>query len=97
MECARLIANPYHLKYEKEDDIEENICNIPKKISLADYLNDNYKDIYLSNYNIKCINKIINSYIQEISNLRIINSVLDNIIDKVIETSDKFDFCLPFD
>ena len=98
MECVRLIANPQHLKYEDDDNINEDKSNIKsKKISLADYLNDNYKDIYLSEHNIKSINTIINYHIKEINNLRIINSVLDNVIEKVIENSYKFDFCLPFD
>jgi len=93
-----MIANPYHLKCENQNtnNQEKNIILI-KKISLEDYLNNNYKDIYLSNYNIKCIDNMIHSYVNEISNLRIINSVIDNIITKVIENSDKFDFCLPFD
>jgi len=96
MESARLIANPYHLRCEKEDITEKyNIRS--KKIALADYLNDNYKDIYLSNHNIKCIHNMIYTYINEITNLRIINSVIDNIIKEIIENSDKFDFCLPFD
>lgn len=98
MECVRLIANPQHLKYEDDDNIKEDKTNIKsKKISLSDYLNDNYKDIYLSEHNIKSINTMINYHIKEINNLRIINSVLDNVIEKVIENSDKFDFCLPFD
>tara|TARA_E500000178_G_scaffold355346_1_gene427635 strand:- start:68 stop:349 length:282 start_codon:yes stop_codon:yes gene_type:complete len=93
-----MIANPYHLKCENQNtnNQEKNIILI-KKISLEDYLNNNYKDVYLSNYNIKCIDNMIHSYVNEIANLRIINSVLDNIINKVIENSDKFDFCLPFD
>ena len=54
MESARLIANPYHLRCEKEDTTEKNNISL-KKITLVDYLNDNYEDIYLSNHNIKCM------------------------------------------
>tara|TARA_B100000123_G_C25740938_1_gene433955 strand:+ start:6878 stop:7174 length:297 start_codon:yes stop_codon:yes gene_type:complete len=98
MEELRLIANPYHLKCQKEDDNYINdIKEVKVKPTLDEYLNHKYKDIYLSDLNRKEITIIIDNYINELIHLRTINDIINSIIEKVIENSDKFDFCLPFD
>ena len=43
------------------------------------------------------ISKLINDYIDDLLIQRIVNECITNIIDDIIENSDKFDFCLPFD
>ena len=92
----RLIANPVHLVAEK---IQGKA--ISKKtntdIKLNEFLNDKYPKVYLSELNLKEIIRLIDTYIDDILTRRIVNECINNIIDDIIENSDKFDFCLPFD
>ena len=90
----RLIANPIHLVPEK---MKTNNKKINTDIQLNEFLNEKYPNVYLSDKNIKGISKLINHYIDDILIQRIVNECINNIIDDIIETSDKFDFCLPFD
>ena len=97
MDCTdlRLIANPIHLVPEKIQGNETKRTNTD--IKLNEFLNDKYPDVYLSEVNIKCISKLIHDYIDDLLIQRIVNETITTIIDNIIETSDKFDFCLPFD
>ncbi len=97
MEELKLIANPHQLKSQKEDNYIVNNENIIKSITLDDYLKDKYREVYLSELNKKQISEIIDNYINELIDLRTINDIINSVIEKVIENSDKFDFCLPFD
>ncbi len=97
MEELKLIANPHQLKSQKEDNYIVNNENIIKNITLDDYLKDKYREVYLSELNKKQISEIIDNYINELIDLRTINDIINSVIEKVIENSDKFDFCLPFD
>ena len=89
----RLIANPIHLVPEKIHK-NEPIAKNPK---LSDYLCNKYPNVYLSDINFKEITKLIDTYINELLIQRIVNECITNIINDIIEKSDKFDFCLPFD
>ena len=90
----RLIANPMHLgkviviKHPKEDNILQK---------LKEVLELSYSDVFLSDLNILEIKELIDIYMNNIIIQRVVNDVLNKTIDKVIEDSDKFDFCLPFD
>ena len=97
MEELKLIANPHQLKSQKEDNYIVNNENIIKSITLDDYLKDKYREVYLSELNKKQISEIIDNYINELIDLRTITDIINSVIEKVIENSDKFDFCLPFD
>ena len=97
MEELKLIANPHQLKSQKEDNYIVNNENIVKNITLDDFLKDKYREVYLSELNKKQISEIIDDYINELIDLRTINDIINSVIEKAIENSDKFDFCLPFD
>jgi len=100
MECLRLIANPIHLINEKKKKEQQLIpCN-PKvdfNSNLREIINEKYKKVYLSDLNFKEIILIVDNYIDDILIHRIISDCITNIIDNILENSDKFDFCLPFD
>jgi len=93
LEDLRLMANPLHLqinviKNEKDtinfNDVLKNTISIK------------YPNIYLSDDNLKDISISIDNYIKNINIIRIIDSLLNEIIDKILEEN-KFDFYLPFD
>ena len=94
-EDLRLIANPLHLS---------DVKVIKKKINKVDNYNDilkntlsiKYPTIYLSDTNLKDIRYMIDDYIKDININRVVDSLLNEIIEKVVEEN-KFDFCLPFD
>jgi len=90
----RLIANPHHLSDVKI--IKKKEININYNEILKNTINIKYPTIYISDNNLNYINILINDYIKDINTTRIIDSLLSEIIDKVIEEN-KFDFCLPFD
>ena len=99
MECLRLIANPVHLISESKSS-----KNQPHQTHQPDFnsnfrgiINEKYKNVYLSDLNLKDIVKLIDDYIDDILTKRVVSDCLATIIDNVIEKSDKFDFCLPFD
>ena len=91
----RLIANPNHLRNEKIQKIGERRIDINS--ILNDFLNKKYSNVYLSEKNIKGICKLIDTYIDDLLIQRIVNECITHMIDDIIENSDKFDFCLPFD
>ena len=98
MECLRLIANPAHLLPEKQTATDAPLK--PKHnydVKLREIINEKYKSVYLSDLNFKEIVKLMDDYIDEILTHRAVSECLTTIIDNVIENSDKFDFCLPFD
>jgi|TARA_B100001248_G_C27328254_1_gene430110 hypothetical protein len=93
-EDLRLIANPQHLsnvKVVKKDNIKLDYNDI-----LKNTLSIQYPTIYLSDVNLNHIKKLIDDYIKDINTNRIIDSLLSELIEKVVEEN-KFDFCLPFD
>ena len=103
----RLIANPIHLSEEKEKEKEkEEGKGIGKGLgrhSIIDYLDKlrqaisiKHPTIYLSEFNLSYIDKNIDDYINNINILRIVDHVVNKMIDEVIDKN-KFDFCLPFD
>lgn len=90
----RLIANPLHLsdvKVIKNDVKKEDYNDI-----LKNTLSIQYPTIYLSDTNLNDIKTIIEDYIKDINTTRVIDTLLNELIEKVIEEN-KFDFCLPFD
>lgn len=92
----RLIANPIHLKNEKiQKEVKMNQNNTDSKLN--DFLNEKYPKVYLSELNFEEITKSIDTYINELLIQRVVNETINAIVDDVIENSDKFDFCLPFD
>ena len=90
----RLIANPIHLVPEKIQKKEEKINT---NIKLNEFLYKKYPKVYLSDINFKEIYKVIDTYINDLLIQRIVNETINTMIDDIIENSDKFDFCLPFD
>ena len=97
MDDARLLANPYLLASEKINVNKDNkYIEIPIHQKLKLFLNDCYKNIYLSDTKIKEIQIIINNQINQILIDNIISECLDSCIEEVIEDN-KFDFCIPFD
>tara|TARA_B110000285_G_scaffold12933_1_gene12833 strand:- start:977 stop:1270 length:294 start_codon:yes stop_codon:yes gene_type:complete len=97
MECLRLIANPVHLLPEKKTITENTPLKLKSDLNLRGIINEKYKNVYLSDLNLKDIVKLIDDYIDDILTQRAVSDCLATIIDNVIENSDKFDFCLPFD
>ena len=98
----RLIANPIHLSEEKEKEKEKVMASDSKSIDM-DYLDKlrqtisiKHPTIYLSEFNLSYIDKNIDAYINNINTLRIVDHVVNKMIDEVIDKN-KFDFCLPFD
>ena len=92
-EDLRLIANPYHLsdvkvikKEKKRNNYSENLKNT---------LIIKYPNIYLSELNLSEITDIIDNYINDIKISRLIDEILNKLIEEVIEEN-KFDFCIPF-
>ena len=72
-------------------------------IHILDYLDKlkqaisiKHPTIYLSELNLSCIDENIDDYINNINILRIVDHVVNKMIDEVIDKN-KFDFCLPFD
>ena len=90
----RLIANPIHLGNIK---INKHIERIVFSDKLKETLEINYSDVFLSELNIIEISKLIDDYIDNLIIERVVTGVLNEVIFEVIENSDKFDFCLPFD
>ena len=93
-EDLRLIANPLHLSDVKV--IKESVKKVDYNDILKNTLSIQYPTIYLSDNNLNDIKNIINDYIKDINITRVIDSLLSELIEKVIEEN-KFDFCLPFD
>ena len=90
----RLIANPLHLSDVKV--IKESVKKVDYNDILKNTLSIRYPTIYLSDNNLNDIKTIINDYIKDINITRVIDSLLSELIEKVI-IENKFDFCLPFD
>ena len=93
-EDLRLIANPLHLSDVKI--IKESVKKVDYNDILKNTLSIQYPTIYLSDNNLNDIKTMINDYIKDINITRVIDSLLSELIEKVIEEN-KFDFCLPFD
>ena len=93
LEDLRLIANPLHfqVKVIKTKKETKNYIDI-----LKNTISIKYPNIYLSDDNLKDISISIDNYIKNINIIRIIDRLLNEIIEKVIEEN-KFDFYLPFD
>ena len=91
----RLIANPIHLVSETGHKYKDRYIDSNSKLS--EFLNEKYQNVYLSDLNLKEIGKLINTYIDDLLIQRIVNECINNIIEDIIETNDKFDFCLPFE
>ena len=90
----RLIANPLHLSEVK---VKKESVKLPDYNDiLKNTLSIQYPTIYLSDNNLEDIKDIIEDYIKDINTTRVIDSLLRELIEKVIEEN-KFDFCLPFD
>jgi len=90
----RLIANPLHLSEVK---VKKESVKLPDYNDiLKNTLSIQYPAIYLSDNNLNDIKTIINDYIKDINITRVIDSLLSELIEKVVEEN-KFDFCLPFD
>tara|TARA_A200000113_G_scaffold189170_1_gene177113 strand:+ start:247 stop:570 length:324 start_codon:yes stop_codon:yes gene_type:complete len=90
----RLIANPLHLSDVKV--VKESVKKVDYNDVLKNTLSIQYPTIYLSDTNLNDIKNLIEDYIKDINITRIVDSVLSELIEKVIEEN-KFDFCLPFD
>ena len=90
----RLIANPLHLSDVKV--VKNDVKKIDYNDILKNTLSIQYPTVYLSENNLNDIKKLIDSYIRDINTFRIVDSLLSELIEKVIEEN-KFDFCLPFD
>ena len=93
LEDLRLISNPLHLKVKVIKTKKENKNYID---ILKNTISIKYPNFYLSDDNLKDISIFIDNYIKNINIIRIIDSLLNEIIEKVIEEN-KFDFYLPFD
>ena len=93
-EDLRLIANPHHLSDVKV--IKKSVKKVDYNDILKNTLSIKYPTIYLSDVNLSEISDMIENYIKDINNTRIVDSLLNEIVEKVIEEN-KFDFCLPFD
>ena len=94
IEDLRLIANPLHLSDVKV--VKNDIKKVDYNDVLKNTLNIQYPTMYLSDTNLNDIKNLIENYIKDINTTRIIDSLLSELIYKVIEEN-KFDFCLPFD
>ena len=98
----RLIANPIHLSEEKEKGLRKVMASDSKSIDiyyldkLKQTISIKHPTIYLSEFNLSYIDKNIDAYINNINTLRIVDHVVNKMIDEVIDKN-KFDFCLPFD
>jgi len=93
-EDLRLIANPHHLSNVKV--IKKDVKKVDYNDILKNTLSIQYPTIYLSDVNLNHIKKLIDDYIKDINTNRIIDSLLSELIEKIVEEN-KFDFCLPFD
>ena len=93
-EDLRLIANPLHLSDVKV--VKNDIKKVDYNDILKNTLSIQYPTIYLSDTNLNDIKNLIDDYIKDINTTRIVDSALNELIEKVIEEN-KFDFCLPFD
>ena len=89
----RLIANPLHLSDVKV--IKNDIQKVDYNDILKNTLSIQYPTIYLSDINLNDIKKLIDDYIKDINTTRVVDSLLSELIEKVIEDN-KFDFCIPF-
>ena len=74
----------------------EDIIKLDYNDILKNTLSIQYPTIYLSDVNLNHIKKLIDDYIKDINTNRIIDSLLSELIEKIVEEN-KFDFCLPFD
>lgn len=93
MDDLRLIANPLHLSDVKV--IKNDIKKVDYNDILKNTLSIQYPTIYLSDINLNDIKKLIDDYIRDINTTRVVDSLLSELIEKVIEDN-KFDFCIPF-
>lgn len=93
-EDLRLIANPLHLSDVKV--VKNDIKKVDYNDNLKNTLSIQYPTIYLSDTNLNDIKNLIEDYIKDINTTRIVDSILSELIEKVVEEN-KFDFCLPFD
>lgn len=93
VEDLRLIANPLHLSDVKV--IKNDIKKVDYNDILKNTLSIQYPTIYLSDINLNDIKKLIDDYIRDINTTRVVDSLLSELIEKVIEDN-KFDFCIPF-
>lgn len=89
----RLIANPLHLSDVKI--IKKSVKKVDYNNNLKNTLSIQYPTIYLSDNNLNDIKKLIDDYIRDINTTRVVDSLLNELIEKVIEEN-KFDFCIPF-
>lgn len=94
IEDLRLIANPLHLSDVKV--VKNDIKKVDYNDNLKNTLSIQYPTIYLSDTNLNDIKNLIEDYIKDINTTRIVDSILSELIEKVVEEN-KFDFCLPFD
>jgi hypothetical protein len=92
----RLIANPIHLSPEKGLGQASKIIDIDYLDKLRQTISIKHPMIYLSVFNLSYIDKNIDDYINNITTLKIVDLVVNKMIDEVIDKN-KFDFCLPFD
>ena len=93
-EDLRLIANPHHLSNVKV--VKNDIKKVDYNDILKNTLSIQYPTIYLSDNNLNDIRDMIDNYIKDINANRIVDNLLNELIEKVVEEN-KFDFCLPFD
>jgi len=96
MDDLRLIANPHLLADEKKINVVK-INKIPYFTKLQKVIRDEYNDVYLSDKLIYDIKQNIELEIQEIKIKRITEDIMASIIDEIVDSNNKFDFCLPFD
>lgn len=89
----RLIANPLHLSDVKV--IKNDIKKVDYNDILKNTLSIQYPTIYLSDINLNDIKKLIDDYIRDINTTRVVDSLLGELIEKLI-IDNKFDFCIPF-
>lgn len=97
MDELRLIANPIHLISSKNNGSKVSDHDTDFTKAVNDMFQAKYKNVYLSDLNFKEIHKLIDDYIDDLLIQRIVSDCLTKLIEDTIDSSDKFDFCLPFD
>ena len=81
------------VKVKKQTDQKENIDYLGK---LKETISIKHHGVYLSDLNLSDIEIIIDDYINDITILRIVNDIVNQMIEEVIDEN-KFDFCIPFE